>query len=114
MRLTDLEPRWLERDGRRVGFALRCPHCRTTWLTCTLAPTSTREQMRTIAAAGLPHYVDDDGPWAPEVVSCNPVAGWTIVAGATFDDMTVTPSLDASAAGHWHGCIQAGEIVGGI
>ncbi len=25
MKLTDLEPRWIEHDGRRVGFVFRCP-----------------------------------------------------------------------------------------
>ena len=33
---------------------------------------------------------------------------------ATFETMTVTPSLDGSAAGNWHGFITNGEIVGGI
>lgn len=112
MRLTELEPRWIERDGRRVALALKCPHCRTTWLTCTLEPTSTRDQMRGTAAAGLPHYLDDDGEaWAPEVVPCNPVQQWQIVSGSTFDDLSIMPSLDASASGHWHGHITGGEIV---
>lgn len=93
------------------GFALRCPHCRETWLTCTLEPTPTRQQHRNIAAAGLPHSVCDDGePFAPEVITCNPAAGWQIIGGSTFDDLTLAPSLDASASGHWHGHITAGAI----
>lgn len=28
----------------------------------------------------------------------------------TFEDMTITPSIDASAARHWHGFITNGEI----
>lgn len=111
MRLVDLDPRWIEHDGRRVAFALRCPHCQSTWLTCTLEPTPTRQQHRSIAAAGLPHEVCDDGePWSSEVVTCNSQQGWQIASGSTFDDLTVTPSLDASASGHWHGHIQGGEI----
>lgn len=111
MRLLDLEPRWIEHYGRRVAFALRCPHCRTTWLTCTLEPTPTRQQHRNIAASGLPHEVCEDGePWSSEVVCCKSDIAWQIVGGSTFDDLSVTPSLDASTSGHWHGNIVAGEI----
>ena len=34
---------------------------------------------------------------------------WT-KTGDTFDTMTLTPSIDTSAAGHWHGFITNGEI----
>lgn len=30
--------------------------------------------------------------------------------GDTFETLTLTPSIDASAFGHWHGFITAGEI----
>jgi hypothetical protein len=33
--------------------------------------------------------------------------------GDDFERMTVTPSVDASQAGHWHGFINYGHIVGG-
>ena len=29
---------------------------------------------------------------------------------AFIDDLTVTPSIDASASGHWHGFITNGEV----
>jgi hypothetical protein len=32
------------------------------------------------------------------------------VSSRDFETMTVTPSLDASASGNWHGFITAGEI----
>ena len=59
---------------------------------------------------------DEDGDfmWAQY---CNQASGWTVAGGienATFDTMTVTPSLDGSAGGLWHGFITNGEIVGGI
>jgi hypothetical protein len=31
-------------------------------------------------------------------------------AGDTFDTLTLSPSIDASKHGHWHGFIQGGEI----
>jgi hypothetical protein len=35
---------------------------------------------------------------------------WTVAGGASFSDVTLTPSVDASQAGHWHGFITDGEI----
>jgi hypothetical protein len=34
---------------------------------------------------------------------------WTRL-GETFEAITITPSVDASKAGHWHGFITAGEV----
>jgi hypothetical protein len=42
---------------------------------------------------------------------------WQIAGGienASFQTMTLTPSLDGSPAGNWHGFITNGHIVGGI
>jgi hypothetical protein len=41
---------------------------------------------------------------------------WTIVGGieiASFETMAVTPSIDGSPGGLWHGFITNGEIVVG-
>jgi hypothetical protein len=35
---------------------------------------------------------------------------WTRAAGDTFETLTLSPSIDASPAGHWHGFIQNGEV----
>jgi hypothetical protein len=47
------------------------------------------------------------------VVLCKETCAWTI-SGEDFDTLTVTPSIDASASGHWHGFLTAGQIVGGV
>jgi len=31
--------------------------------------------------------------------------------GETFEDMTLSPSIDASNSGHWHGHITNGEVL---
>jgi hypothetical protein len=49
-----------------------------------------------------------------DVQPCNPDAHWQVAGGleaADFATLTVTPSLDGSAAGNWHGFITNGEIV---
>jgi len=43
-------------------------------------------------------------------VHCEEKCAWSFTSGASFETLTVTPSLDASRAGHWHGFITDGEI----
>lgn len=101
MRLTDLEPRWYVagEGGPRVGFTLNCPHCPA-------------DDLHRIAVA-----VHQDGLIDPE--PDNPKCGaagyvWEMTGGDDWATLSLTPSVDASNAGHWHGFITNGEIVGGI
>lgn len=104
MLLTDLEPRWLEKDGRRVGLTFFCPCCLTDRLTCFFEPTPFRQQVQMmIPIAGKD--LGDRVNWVPSKADF----AWT-KTGDTFDNLTVSPSIDASAAKHWHGFIQGGEV----
>lgn len=107
MRLTELHPRWIHPDV----FVFRCPHCRDIWLSCKRAPMSRDEQDDLFQR-------EMNGE---ETVATQPEYSWgmggTVPSDpkATFiQDLTVTPSIDASKSGHWHGNITNGEIVGGI
>lgn len=100
MRLLDLEPRWLSPNV----FAFRCPHCQKVWLTCKNVVMSNKDQRELAVAANL----------EPTGLRCGAVlmdAGcawkWD---NADFATMSVTPSIDASKSGHWHGRITKGEI----
>jgi hypothetical protein len=137
MRLTELEPRWLMFEGRRVGFIFRCPlpAKRDNWQTCFV------EQFRMFSSRSGEYLKGADGEWlgsapdsqcgiitacCPDInppgsacrwQGCKPDFQWTVAGGieaATWDTLTVTPSLDGSAAGNWHGFITNGEIVGGL
>ena len=104
MRLADLEPRWLS----ETVFVFRCPCClgteRALWLSCKSGPMDSGDQRDLFREAGL----EPCGKGAV-VVGTVPAVAWTI-AGRDFGALTVTPSIDASPAGHWHGFITAGEI----
>lgn len=102
MRLSDLEPRWIYKNKI---FAFWCPHCRKVWLTCKRVVMEQKQQREIIELAF--------GDEAPNVVGCKESYAWKF---STFDFSTisVTASLDASQAGHWHGCIMKGQIVGGV
>jgi hypothetical protein len=107
MKLTDLDPKWLTRDGKRVGFTFLSPvgkQGNTHWRqSCfTVAGFSTMEQWEIF---GQPDCQQTQG--------CNSACGWVVDGGidnATFETLTVTPSIDGSAGGLWHGFITNGEI----
>lgn len=119
MKLTDLEPQWMEHEGRRIGFVFLSPvqptrhdgspRTRPYRLTCMVAPTPMDVQ-REVAEK---MFGDDDF----NVVPCNPAQGWSIAGGidaASFDTLSASPSIDGSASGNWHGYITNGQITGGI
>jgi hypothetical protein len=116
MRLIELEPRWLDIDGRRVGIMLLCPHCRKTPLSCFFIPTKHiaggdyHDSQYALFAKLMPTFGDPyvDIP-VNDVVPCRRGFAWQRT-GDDFASMSITPSLDASAAGHWHGFITSGEI----
>jgi hypothetical protein len=103
VKLTELEPRWIEKDGRRVGFVFRSPTDQRCWQTVTAEPVPRREQWALIKEAAD----------SANFQSANPDFAWTIeggIEGADFETLTVTPSVDGSAGGLWHGFITNGEI----
>lgn len=109
MRLADLDPRWIEKDGKRVGFTFVSPTNSAMRQSCFPDPPPSREQWKMFDAL---HGVD-----RLIVQGCNPDHHWQIaggIEGASFETLTVTPSLDGSAGGLWHGSITNGEIVGGL
>jgi len=46
MRLIDLEPRWLEHNGEKMGFVFRCPTASRVWQTVFFQPTPRALQER--------------------------------------------------------------------
>jgi hypothetical protein len=110
MKLTDLEPRWIHPNV----FVFLCPHCRE-WLLVCKNIQMTHKQQRTL----LEKEFGED--WNNFVVMARDDCAWSISGtrpldpkAAFVEDLSVTPSIDASASGHWHGFITKGEIVGGL
>lgn len=112
MKLIELEPRWCsdshpESADKKQGVTFLCPHCRARRLgvffdtpICSSSPVDIvafhKERLRVDA-----HPFDD--------IHVGGVL-WHRVSGETFDTLTLTPSIDASAFGCWHGHITNGEI----
>ena len=100
MKLTDLSPRWIYKNKM---FAFICPHCRKKWLTCKRVPMDHRQQWDIFEK----EFGDT------RIVGCKPDVAWKFT-NFDFETMSIAPSLDASASGHWHGHITKGMIVGGV
>lgn len=129
MKLTELNPRWyvIEENGPIVGLTFECPHCHV------MAKETGSTDIQRI---GVPFYHrasahmhtpappagEGENPPAPQPVfvranhaGADGDGHWVWNAtGDTFEELTLTPSIDASKAGHWHGSVTDGEIVGGI
>lgn len=106
MRLIDLQPQWHLYKGKNVAFTFLCPHCQKVWLSCTRVGLSYQEQFE----AFIDKLRDGLGLKGWEVVPCRPGYAWGMKDVADFNKISVTPSLDASPSGHWHGHITAGAI----
>lgn len=116
MRLTELNPRWCSVAGRSgQGVTFDCPHCRKARLCVFFAnPLDGGTPLPCWKDTGVAHPVldlyfaeHDASPPGFEVVP--PGYLWQR-SGETFESLTLTPSVDASASGHWHGFITAGEV----
>jgi hypothetical protein len=103
MKLTELDPKWVSNDV----FTFLCPHCRTTHLLCKRIAIGFKEQVKLVNNY-LNREPEDDHDWPIDFVPMKASACWKI--DGAFINMTVTPSIDASASGHWHGFITSGEI----
>lgn len=107
MRLLDLDPRWIERDGTRIGFVFRSPTKPEWWQSCFTVAVPRQEQWKMLKAV----------TGGRDYQACRPDFAWTAEPALdqqTFEALTVAPSLDGSAGGLWHGFIQNGQIEGGI
>lgn len=114
MKLTDLEPRWFDVPGvggAIDGVSFRCPCAR-----CVANP---RDQVR-LGVQFTP--IGEDRVVAAmsqkekmrhvhelRTFDVPPGIIWRRT-GDTFQTLTLSPSVDASRSGHWHGHVTAGEI----
>lgn len=100
MRLTDLDPRWYSAKGdhQRHGMTFDCPCC-----------IGTERASRLAIATHVDGTNFDPEPENKQCFATDETV-WSIVGGSTFEDISLTPSVDASKYAHWHGFITNGEV----
>lgn len=104
MRLVDLKPRWIHEHV----FIFMCPHCVQTkreflnWLSCKTIQMDETEQMDLFVVA----MKDEEHKTC---VGTRKDVAWALTS-KDFETMSVSPSIDHSPSGNWHGFIQGGNI----
>jgi len=105
MKLAELEPRWCAElnapEGTKQGVGFLCPHCRQIRLAIFFDPPidgPTPEIKSVLRSQGEGHLADHH---LGRIL-------WKRT-GDTFETLSLSPSVDASAFGHWHGFITNGE-----
>lgn len=117
MKLTDLHPFWWAAEGRHgQGIVFDCPCCTSKPL---------EQRIRLAIAFDRPLDGGEVFPigklgWLYRILLWNvgdathppiaPPGVWWGREGETFETLTIKPSVDFSAAGHWHGFITNGEV----
>lgn len=92
MKLVDLNPHWAVVEGARVGVTFDCPgRC------CASATFRERIYVPFRNPIGGGDSIPGDPRWNR--------------TGDTFETLTLTPSVDASNRGHWHGFVTAGGAI---
>lgn len=99
MKLIDLEPLWLSPDV----FMFKSPIEGGDWITCKRIPMSLSDQWE-LADEKAPKDIPRN-----RIVPCKADISWKF-QGNDFNTLTVTPSIDGSKSGNWHGFITNGEI----
>lgn len=114
MRLVDLDPRWFDVAGvggaiDGVTFLCPCPKClanpaKRSRLGVQFTPIGEDRVVAAMTQKEKMHHVHElrtfDVP--PGIV-------WART-GETFETLTLTPSVNAGSAGHWHGFVTDGVI----
>lgn len=110
MKLVELSPQWILREGQRVGILFRCPHCLykapRQWLMIFNVPQASisgPDGQYSLVTGMIP---DDE---LAQAVPSRRNFAWQFT-GDTFDALSIVPSVDASSSGHWHGYITNGEV----
>lgn len=101
MRLADLDPRFYtvgQDSDDRHGITFDCPHC-----------VGKENGSRLAIALHMDGTNFDPDPDNPQQFAANETV-WTITGGDSFENLSLSPSVDASKAGHWHGFITNGEV----
>jgi hypothetical protein len=112
--LLELAPHWVvDTDGGpHIGLTFACPHC------VRAQPGVDLERGGPIQFLGVAfhhrgHEAMDDAiirVAIPSAASGFARHIWTCDGLDDFESLTLTPSVDASASGHWHGFITNGQV----
>lgn len=107
MKLTDLEPHWVGlMPGHAIGITFLCPHCRQCRIGVPFDEPIGGEKLESIIGRDLTVHLHSQKKFLADLMNKK---HWHR-EGETFETLTLSPSIDTSEHGHWHGHINNGEI----
>ena len=114
MRLSALNPRWFAEAGRHgQGVTFDCPCClgkpNAVRLAAAFAPPLDGGAPISLTPAALLPTLWPKPEDRPGLTTVPPGIHWQR-KGDTFETLTLSPSVDASGSGHWHGWLTGGEL----
>ena len=107
MKLTDLEPRWWsDKDDKSIaGISFLCPHCRESRLAVRVDHAAPHI-IQVPDGSDLHFHAHNEEVWQMS----GEAPSFDGYAHGGFEHVTLSPSVDASKHGHWHGFIVGGEV----
>jgi hypothetical protein len=90
---------------QHLGITFLCPHCHTVRLGIAFANPPGGGVQHSLETTSLMWHVHE-----ARTFDVPPGFHWHR-EGEDFETMSLTPSVDASKSGHWHGCITNGEVI---
>lgn len=109
MKLTDLDPRWAVDADIVIGGVVRHYEGRTGMAVSFECPHCVRREQETGSKEVCRLAVWFANPIDGLLPTDDAKTLWRRT-GDTFETLTLSPSIDASSDGHWHGFIANGEI----
>jgi hypothetical protein len=97
MKIDELQPRFITPEL----LVFLCPHCKGILLAVKTITMKHKDQREIFEK----EFGED---WNHKVVWDEPDKNWTI--SGTLPTISITPSIDASKSGHWHGFVTNGII----
>ncbi len=102
MRLVDLEPHWVGlMPGHAIGITFLCPHCHQCRVGVLFDVPIGGNSIEGIIGRSL--------TVALQQAANSNMKQWHR-QGDTFETLSLSPSIDTSEHGHWHGFITNGEV----
>jgi Family of unknown function (DUF6527) len=113
MKLTELDPHWVGLcRGHAIGVTFLCPCCRKTRIGIAFDEPIGGHHLENLIGRDVAVFLTREFREGTGRFQDSTLKKWHRI-GETFQDLTLTPSIDTSEHGHWHGSITNGEMVGG-
>jgi hypothetical protein len=114
LKLAELDPHWVGLcQGHAIGITFLCPHCRKCRIGVAFDEPIGGHHLENVIGRDVAVFLTREFMTGTGRFQNSTLKKWHR-EGETFDGLSLSPSIDTSECGHWHGSVTNGEIVGGV